>query len=133
MLTKLIQFVLVSAMVLFFSCKTTRVQMSTDNLWEMTKNKKIALHGIVGFWTSKDTLQRQIEFVQQGMDVIIKPQEHLNYFRFRVEGDSVYVNGSAANWPPYYCILNLKDEKTMEIHYLHQNFTQFNDITFSRN
>ena len=108
-------------------------QHNIDSLRKANINTKIALQSLIGVWHTDDSLKNKITFADQGYQVCIQPRLSgvSNYFFLKHE-DSVSVNGTAPNWPPYDCILNLKDSKTLEIKFFQYFYTETYDVLFIR-
>ena len=92
-------------------------QTQVDSLRMATNAMKIPAFSILGIWNPLDTSFKKVEFVKFGPYVIIKEDSQHAGYTFTIENDSVSVNGVLANWPPYECILNLKNETALEINY----------------
>ena len=96
----------------------TTAQTNVDTFRVAKKNTKIAINDVIGNWVATDSLKTNIIFVQEGYDIHIKGLEHgVGNYSFRIEADSICVNGTAANWPPYYCTLNLLNSNELEINF----------------
>ncbi|MBK9637076.1 MAG: hypothetical protein IPO63_04400 [Bacteroidetes bacterium] len=105
------------SMILIFLTNGLEAQTAIDSLRLATNAMKIPTSSILGIWKPVDTSLKKLEFVKHGPYVMIKVDSQPAGYTFTVENDSVYVNGVMANWPPYDCILILKDETTLEINY----------------
>ena len=94
-------------------------QGSIDSLRTANEAKMLEVSSLLGKWYTQDSIPSEIEFVKDvHAYLIIKPLLHgVDYYRFILRNDSIGVNGCAANWPPYDCILNLKDSSSLEIYY----------------
>lgn len=128
----MIQLITLPFILLLFITHTTQAQTNTANIREIYGNRKIAATTLLGSWTSIDSSKTRIEFADDNYYMIIKPKEHVDYYRFTKEKDSVSVSGVAANWPPYDCILNLINNDTLEIKYYQYFSTQTFDVIYTR-
>ena len=94
-----------------------QAQSNIDSLRNTNKNVKIALNDIIGDFYTTDSLKSKISFIAEGIHAVYIEgiQPGVGKYRFTQAQDSIYVNGFAANWPPYDCTLNLIDKNTLEI------------------
>jgi hypothetical protein len=86
---------------------------------EANKDFKISLTDILGNWHSVDSSSTEISFVNINdyfVD-IVGIKHGVGNYSFRVYEDSISVNGTAANWPPYNCSLKLLDGTHLEIEF----------------
>lgn len=102
-------------------------QSAADSIRKGNVHTKIALTDILGEWYMHhpDSSKSKIHFINQtGFQVIIPEIKHgVGEYSFRIEQDSMYVNGYAANWPPYYCTVNRVDKSTLELELLFYTYT----------
>jgi hypothetical protein len=110
---------------LIFLSTGLAAQTQVDSLRMATNAVKIPMSSILGFWNPIDTNFKSVEFVKQDPYVMIKVDSQHAGYTLNIENDSVYVNGVLPNWPPYDCILILKDATTLEINY----FQYFDKVT----
>jgi hypothetical protein len=112
---------------LIFSIES-KAQISVDSLRKANKEIKIALKELIGNWQYIDSEQAKINFVAGDFNVHIEGIKHgIGNYRFERDKDSVFVNGTAANWPPYDCTLKLIDKNTLEIKF----YQYFSKETFN--
>jgi hypothetical protein len=109
----------------------------TEGVYELrrkTEKTKVALVDILGDWYSTDSTSSKISFIQRGDgEVYIEgKKDAVNYYSFNLEGDSVFVNGLAANWPPFYCTLYLHADQVLEIRYYQLNDRESNNVIYRR-
>lgn len=98
------------------------------------ENIKIAIHDILGTWVSKDSAKAEIEFVipYEG-HIQIKGIKHgVGDYYFLCSKDSLNVNGTAPNWPPYDCTLNLTTKDTLEIYFYQFFYTGYTTAVYTR-
>ena len=108
-------------------------QHNIDSLKQANIKTKIPLQSLIGIWHTDDSLINEITFVDQGYQVCIQPRlSGVSNYVFQKQKDSVSVNGTAPNWPPYDCILNLKDSKTLEIKFFQYFYTETYNVLFKR-
>lgn len=93
------------------------LEMNVDSLYRVSLDTKIPLDLILGKWISNDSLEDEIKFVEEESLVNILPKTHVNPYSFQKDSISIIASGFALNWPPYYCIINLIDERILEIKY----------------
>jgi hypothetical protein len=111
----------------------TFAQCNIDSLRKANINTKIALQSLVGVWYTNDSLRNKITFADQGYQVCIQPVlAGVSNYVFQKDKDSVSVNGTASNWPPYNCILILKDSKTLEIKFFQYFYNEPYNVFFKR-
>ena len=84
------------------------------------KDIKISLSDIIGNWYSTDSSASKISFIN--ISNYFVDIEGINHgvggnYSFRVYGDSMSVNGTAPNWPPYNCSLRLLKNNHLEIEF----------------
>lgn len=102
---------------------------------EANESTKIALSDILGDWYPIDSLVApQITFRQMGNSlVVIDGIKHgVGNYSFIVEGDSISVNGIAANWPPYDCTLRLLKTNQLEIGFYQYFYTGSSKFFYKR-
>lgn len=118
---------------LSFSAEST-AQTNLDSLRRANEFVTIPLDDIVGTWYSSDSVHSEIHFIKEGdRSVHIGGIEHgVGSYYFTVENDHINVNGSAANWPPYYCILSLVEKETLEIKFYQYFDEKTHDVIFGR-
>lgn len=107
------------AIVLTTFCFRGHAQREPYAYREANKNSKIALAELLGDWYTSDSTRSTITFVLNvNLDVSLEgKRDGVNDYRFALYKDSVFVNGLAPNWPPYYCTLFLKSEAVLEVLY----------------
>jgi hypothetical protein len=81
------------------------------------KEIKISLSEIMGNWFNTDSTASKISFTNiNDYFVDLDGIKHgVGNYSFRIYGDSLSVNGSAPNWPPYDCTLRLLPNDHLEI------------------
>ena len=111
-----------------------RAQTNIDSLRTANKNVKIAVSDILGDFYAMDSLNTKISFIADGHGAVYMEgiQPGVGKYNFPQAGDSLYVNGLAVNWPPYYCTLNLMDKHTLEIQFYHFFGNHVQYITFKK-
>jgi hypothetical protein len=94
-------------------------QPKAYDLREANKNIKISLIDIVGNWYAIDSSAFKISFKKINNSFVdIEGIKHgVGNYSFIVDGDSISVNGTAANWPPYNCTIRLINSKQLEIEF----------------
>jgi hypothetical protein len=88
----------------------------TDSIKEQTR---IAVDDIIGDWYSTDSTAMKITFNNIN-DVFVEIdgiQHGVGKYIFSIVEDSISVNGTAANWPPYNCTLKLVNPQFLEINF----------------
>ncbi|MBL7765455.1 MAG: hypothetical protein JNJ58_05145 [Chitinophagaceae bacterium] len=105
-------------------CHHTNAQTEVNGLRKAHQQTKIALSDILGKWYTGDSVKSEIEFVKLGYGYVqIEGIKHgVGNYGFILDRDSLYVNGTAPNWPPYDCTLYLINQNVLEI-----KFYQFFD------
>lgn len=108
---------LITALLLLWGkghAQTDVYQMRQEN-----EHDRIALSDILGtwYWTHTDSTRHALSFVNESNAFVHIPEiKHgVGSYLFTIAQDSVHVNGTAANWPPYYCTLHLRDKNTLEL------------------
>jgi len=98
------------------------------------KVNRISLTEIIGNWYTIDSFGSKISFVNiNNYFVDIEGIKHgVGNYSFRVYGDSISVNGTAANWPPYNCTLRLLTNKNLEIEFYQFLSTETTKIIYRR-
>ena len=84
------------------------------------KDIKISLTDLIGNWYTTDSSASMISFINiSNYFVDIEGFNHRvgGNYSFRVYGDSMTVNGTAPNWPPYNCSLRLLNNNHLEIEF----------------
>lgn len=92
-------------------------QSGADSIRKRNVKTRIALTDLLGDWYVMDSQKTKISFINL-MDVLVEMKgiKHgVGHYSFPIKKDSVEVNGSAANWPPYYCTLSMQDNNTIKI------------------
>lgn len=91
------------------------------------------MHRIVGDWCSHDSSLVKISFVEINNDLVnIEGIKHgVGNYMFQLTGDSISVNGTAANWPPYDCTLSLINSRELEISF-YQRFHTATKVIYKR-
>jgi hypothetical protein len=100
----------------------------------INKDLKIALNDILGDWYATDSTAYKISFININnfyVD-IIGIKHGVGNYSFRVIDDSIAVNGSAANWPPYDCTLRLVNKKHLEIEFYQFLSTETTKLMYRR-
>lgn len=98
------------------------------------RNNKIALSDIIGNWYAADSSGHKISFVNiNNYFVTIEGiKDGVGNYHFMIDGDSVSVNGTAPNWPPYDCTLHLTKNNTLRIEFYQYYFTASTTINYRR-
>ncbi len=98
------------------------------------KGNRISLTEIIGNWYAVDSFGSKISFVNiNNYFVDIEGIKHgVGNYSFRIYGDSISVNGTAANWPPYDCTLRLLNNKNLEIEFYQFLSTETTKIIYRR-
>ena len=110
-------------------------QVGTYKIWKANENKQIALNEIIGDWYTSDSIQSKISFVKMGKNIVYiegKKGGVGSPYSFRVDQKGIFVNGSAANWPPFYCTLVLLDKNLLEIKYWTFSAPKSTSIVYKR-
>lgn len=94
--------------------------------------RKVPLSFIQGKWLSQDSVKARIDFVQKGDELQIVPRTYVHPYTFRIEKDSVYLEGLAMNWPPYCCRIEPIDEQTILIVYSRYETEELGRIIYER-
>jgi hypothetical protein len=103
----------------------------TDSIKEQTR---IAVNDIIGDWYSTDSTEMKITFNNIN-DVFVEIdgiQHGVGKYIFSIVEDSIAVNGTAANWPPYHCTLKLVNPQFLEIGFYYFNSEGTTKTSFSR-
>jgi hypothetical protein len=94
-------------------------QNDAMHIREENEYTRIALTDILGewVWEHTDSTRHTLSFVNQADYCVIIPEiKHgVGPYSFLIEQDSMHVNGSAANWPPYYCTVRMVNKQTIEL------------------
>lgn len=120
---------------LFLGCCTkSTAQSNIDSLRTANEFVTIPLDDVLGTWYSSDSVHTEIQLINEGdRSVHISGIQHgVGSYYFIVENDSINVNGSAANWPPYYCILSLVEKEGLEIIFYQYSYPKTNRVVFVR-
>ena len=98
------------------------------------KDNKISLTDIIGNWYNVDSSASKISFIKiNNYFVDIDGIKHgVGNYSFKVYGDSISVNGTAVNWPPYDCTLRLLNSKDLEIEFYKFSSTKTTKIIYRR-
>lgn len=122
------------ALLLLTFCSTVSAQKEKSTKKEAEKISKIALTDILGDWYTSDTIDSKISFIRAGdAEILIEGRrEGVSAYRLSVDADSMYVNGSAPNWPPYYCTLLLHDDNLLEIKYFQFSSVEPKSVIYRR-
>lgn len=112
----------------------TLAQTSGYDLTAANKDYKISLTDIMGNWYTVDSPVSKISFINiNNYFVDIDGIKHgVGNYSFRIYGDSISVNGTAANWPPYDCKLRLLNSKHLEIEFYQFLSTMTTKIIYRR-
>lgn len=102
-----------------FVGRTLTAQVIGHEIKAKDKDVKISLTDIIGDWYTDDSLAYKISFINiNNYFVDIDGIRHgAGNYSFRIYGDSISVNGTAPNWPPYDCTLKLLNKKCLEIEF----------------
>ncbi|MFT3680185.1 MAG: hypothetical protein QM791_07915 [Ferruginibacter sp.] len=109
-------------------------QSTIDSVRKAHAGKKIALKELAGNWYTVKEPQYKICFITDGvLGVHLEGiQDGVDHYRFSIKQDSIDVNGIAANWPPYDCILNKINADTLEIKFYQYFSDKTHDVVFRR-
>jgi hypothetical protein len=115
-------------------CNKIHSQHNIDSIRTNNAGIKISIHSLLGNWYAADSSHSKITFERDGVFyVILKPLKHgVDYYRFQCDSDSVYVNGTAANWPPFDCTANLVDANTLELMFYQYFSKETNNVIYNR-
>jgi hypothetical protein len=110
-----------SGLIILLMCLSLNVAAQKKG-YEIKKNNKavkISLTDILGNWYALDSPASKISFINiNNFFVDIDGIKHgVGNYSFRIYGDSISVNGTAANWPPYDCTLKLLKGNFLEIEF----------------
>lgn len=121
-------------LVLLFFRSDLQAQERTYGLREDSKPVRIPLTGIIGRWYPLDSAATTIRFIQLNEHIVeIEGIEHgVGKYSFNVSRDSLAANGTAANWPPYYCTLRLPDPQHLEIEFYQFHSTESIKAVYKR-
>ena len=95
-------------------------QVETVETWKRYENTRIELKKIIGAWYATDSIEYAINFISINETIVYIDGIESGVggpYSFRLDQNGVFVNGSAANWPPYYCTLFLRENNLLEIKY----------------
>jgi hypothetical protein len=94
-----------------------KAQSEAGSIRHENKSIRMALTDILGDWYLGDSLKTKISFVNEAnYFVVMQGIKHgVGAYSFLIKKDSIEVNGSAPNWPPYYCTLRLLNQKKLAI------------------
>ena len=98
------------------------------------KNNKISLTDIIGDWYAVDSSESKISFIKiNNYFVDINGIKHgVGNYSFKVLGDSISVNGTAVNWPPYDCTLKLINSNHLELEFYQFHYTETTKVIYRR-
>lgn len=94
-------------------------QTSGLGIKDANKNLKIAVNDIVGNWCTDDSAQSMICFINDNSYFVhIDGIQHgVGKYYFNIAKDSISVNGTAANWPPYDCTITMINTNLLQIEF----------------
>jgi len=100
--------------------QSTGIEIRSANV-----NRKIAVDALLGDWTAIDYPESKISFVNvNNIIVSLEGIQHgIGGYFFMMEQDSISVNGTAPNWPPFDCTLTLITANELKIEF-YQYFTK---------
>jgi hypothetical protein len=100
--------------------QSTGIEIRSANV-----NRKIAVDALLGNWTAIDYPESKISFVNVNNFIVSLEgiQHGIGGYSFMMEQDSISVNGTAPNWPPYNCTLTLIAANELKIDF-YQYFTK---------
>jgi hypothetical protein len=109
-------------------------QVSGHEIKATNKDFKISLTEIIGDWYTADSSSYKISFINiNNYFVDINGINHgVGNYSFRIYGDSISVNGTAPNWPPYDCTLRLLNNKHLEIEFYQFFSTETTKVIYRR-
>jgi hypothetical protein len=109
-------------------------QTRVYDLKDENKDHKISLSEIIGNWYSVDSPRYKISFTNLNNYIVeINGIKHgVGNYSFIVRDDSISVNGTAANWPPYDCTLRLINRKLLEIEFYYIFSKETTKIIYKR-
>lgn len=109
-------------------------QVSGHEIKAINKDVKISLSDITGDWFTADSSAFKISFVRINHYLVdINGINHgVGNYSFRVFGDSMSVNGTAPNWPPFDCTLRLLNNKHLEIEFYQFFSTESTKVIYRR-
>ena len=110
-------------------------QVETYETWKASEKIQVASSEIIGDWYASDSIQSKISFVRMAETIIYiegKKGGVGGPYSFRADENGIFVNGTAANWPPYYCRLILHENNSLEIKYWHAVGTESKSIIYKR-
>jgi hypothetical protein len=98
------------------------------------KQTRLAIKDILGTWVSADSAKVEIEFAKpfEGQIQIKGIKHGVGDYYFLCSKDSLNVNGTAPNWPPYDCTLNLTTKDTLEIYFYQYFYTGYTTAVYTR-
>ncbi len=121
---------------LFFQLCTknsVQAQQSVAGLVKLHEHVFMDANRLTGVWESMDSVKNRINIIDSLGMVIITPKVHINHYSFIKDTEQrVSVRGVAANWPPYDCILHLKDKNTLQISYFRFYDEKTSDVTYTK-
>lgn len=119
---------------LMFIGHTVSAQVIGHEIKTTNKAVKIKLTDVLGDWHTADSLANKISFMNINQHFVdIKGINHgVGNYSFRIYGDSMSVNGTAPNWPPYDCTLKLLNNKHLEVEFYQFFSTETTKVTYRR-
>jgi hypothetical protein len=111
----------------------SNAQTNVDSFRVANSPTKIAINDVIGDWVTGDSLKAKISFVNEGFDIYIRGLNHgVGNYIFMIEKDSIFVNGTAANWPPYDCTLRLIHRNELEIFFYQYFSKELTNVVYRR-
>lgn len=98
------------------------------------KNKNISLTDILGSWHSAENSEFKINFVNVNNYVVsLEGIKHgMGGYSFMITKDSISVNGTAPNWPPFDCTLTLINKNELKLEFYQYHSTQSTSVIYKR-
>ncbi|MFM7233045.1 MAG: hypothetical protein ACKOZM_00550 [Flavobacteriales bacterium] len=98
------------------------------------KDFKISMHELLGDWFKADSSAHKIQFtaISEYFVDMHGITHGVGNYSFRVYGDSISVNGSAPNCPPYNCALRLISKDLLEIEFYQFLSTETTKVAYKR-
>ncbi len=98
------------------------------------ENRKIAVDALQGNWTAIDYPESKISFVNVNNFIVSLEgiQHGIGGYSFMMEQDSISVNGSAPNWPPFNCTLTLIAANELKIDFYQYFTTQATSVVYRK-
>ncbi len=109
-------------------------QIKGHEIKAKNQDVKISLTKIIGDWYTTDTSAYKMSFINSNNYFIdiIGINHRVGNYSFRIYGDSISVNGTAPNWPPYDCTLKLLNNKCLEIAFYQFFSTETTKVIYRR-